>query len=891
MAQTFAPRELRAGVLTSRIVIDGVLDESAWQSADVAGELTQADPIEGAPASGATRVRVLAGSKAVVIGIDCDDAQPTGIVSFSKQRDAQLRSEDHVRVVLDTFLDGRSGYVFAVNPGGAPGKGSAQKLAAGVPRRHRSDGKIDSVNTSVRRVQRIEPADIRAKFTFNRPTSGWSLSTNEVIATRALVHRRLAPASAAPNGKGLPLSRLHSRCAAVGITVGALVLTWAGPLGAQTTAASLSAAFEIKAVLVAPPPVIDGEIGDGEWQGAAMTSNFIQYEPQRGDRSEVRTEALVLYDAGHLYVAFRAWDTEPVTAQLTQRDADLLRDDAVVVVIDTTHDRRSGYYFITNVLGTQADGRIADDGRSPEPTWDAPWQSAAKRTSYGWSAEFSVPLSSIRYVAGERATWGINFGRSRRRSLEMSFWSGPLDNQWRVSQAGRLVQLNVPPPLDRVQIVPYALTRAQENMASDWEAGIDARYAVTPTTSIYGTLFPDFATVEADQEQINLTRFEVSLPEKRQFFLEGQEQFNQRFRTFYSRRIADVTAGAKLLGKQGPWTTAFIFARADPPGINRGARYTVGRVQRDIFGRSTVAFMGADRLFDGLRQGSLSADANLFFTRTFGMTAQVLKSYGPFAHGTNGFFIRPSYDSSTAHFHVRYGDLGERVADNLNVVGQIVDDDRREVDSNASKTLWIRNGVFEQLRYASNYNIYWSHTGLLRSWKIDESFSTEFRSKFSARGSWTEEFKRFEKDFRNRQLGLDIGYNTRAYQSISAGVELGRNFDSEYVLWTTSARYKLTPGLSTEYALERLELHPDPERQSTWIHVVRANQFFTKDLFLRLFFQTNSAIDRRNVQAVFVYRYLPPFGTIQLAYQRGTAGFGERSTQGNTLFLKATTVF
>lgn len=143
----------------------------------------------------------------------------------------------------------------------------------------------------------------------------------------------------------------------------------------------------------------------------------------------------------------------------------------------------------------------------------------------------------------------------------------------------------------------------------------------------------------------------------------------------------------------------------------------------------------------------------------------------------------------------------------------------------------------------------------------------------------------------NRQGGFEVGYNTREYQSISSGLEFGRNFDSDYLLWTGTARYKVTAELSAEYSPERLELDPDPQGQSTWIHVIRANQSFTKDLFLRLFLQTNSAIDRNNVQAVFVYRYLPPFGTLQLAYQRGTAAFGQRSTQGNTLFLKATTVF
>ena len=663
------------------------------------------------------------------------------------------------------------------------------------------------------------------------------------------------------------------------------------PVAASQTAVPTSSLLEVQAVKAAKPPVIDGVVDEGEWRGAVAATNFIQYEPRRGEQSGSRTEALVLYDAGHLYVAFRAWDSEPITAQLTQRDADLLRDDAVVVVIDTTNDRRSGYYFITNALGTQADGRIADDGRTTEPIWDAPWESAARRTDDGWSAEFSIPLSSVRYAAGDRQTWGINFGRSRRRTLETSFWSGPLDNEWRVSEAGHLTSLSVPPPVDRIQVVPYGLSRLQDRVAPEWNAGIDARYALTPTTAAYGTLYPDFATIEADQEQINLTRFELTLPEKRQFFLEGQEQFNQRFRTFYSRRIADITAGAKLLGKQGPWTIAAISAQSDPVGSSRGANYAIGRAQRDVFGRSTVAVMGANRRFDGRDEGSFSADANLLFGRTFNLTAQAVKSYGLFAHGTEAFFVRPSYDSPTGHFHIRYGHLGNRVADNLNGVGQIVDDDRREVDSHVTKIVWIRSGAFEQVKHDSNYNIYWGQTGVLRSWKVDERMAFEFRNRMSSEVSWTEEFKQFEKDFRNRQVGVNIGYNTREYQSLETGVQVGRNFEADFLLWTAGARYKVTSALSAEYSLERLELDPDPGQQSTWIHVVRANQFFTKDLFLRLFFQTNSVIERQNVQAVFVYRYLPPFGTIQVAYQRGTAAFGERSTQGNTLFVKATTVF
>ena len=681
---------------------------------------------------------------------------------------------------------------------------------------------------------------------------------------------------------------IRARLACV-LLVTCTAAVWAQNAGVPTASPA------IEAVKAAKPPAIDGAVGEDEWQAATPVSGFIQFEPQRGERSPTQTEVRVLYDAGHLYVAFRAWDSESITAQLTQRDADLLRDDAVVLVLDSTNDRRSGYYFITNALGTQADGRISDDGRTAEATWDAPWQSAAMRTDYGWSAEFNIPLSSITYSSGDRQTWGINFGRSRRRTLELSFWSGPLDNQWRVSEAGRLTQLNVPAPVDRIQVVPYALTRAQDHVSPDWEAGIDARYAVTATTAIYGTLYPDFATVEADQEQINLTRFELTLPEKRQFFLEGQEQFNQRapqrYPTFYSRRIADITTGGKLLGKQGPWTVSFISAESTPSGAEESANYSVGRAQRDILGRSSVAVMASNRRFNNADQGAFSADTNLFFGRTFNMTAQAVKTYGPFGHGTMAFLIRPSYDSSTGHFHVRYGHIGTRVADNLNVIGQIVDDDRRELDSHVTKIVWLRKGAFEQFRYDSNYNAYWSQAGALRRWKGNQTMAVEFRNRMNARMSWSEEMIEFEKAFRNREVALDVGYNTREYQSVATGLEFGRNFDSDYVLWTGSARYKLTAALSAEYSLERLSLDPDPRDQSTWIHVIRANQSFTKDLFLRVFFQTNSAIERNNVQAVFVWRYLPPFGTVQVAYQRGTAGFGERSTQGNTLFVKATTVF
>ena len=158
----------------------------------------------------------------------------------------------------------------------------------------------------------------------------------------------------------------------------------------------------------------------------------------------------------------------------------------------------------------------------------------------------------------------MNFVRSRRRTLEV-FWSGPPESLYQVSAAGDLGGLVLPGPTKRLQVIPYGLTRAQEGAATAWEAGGDARVAVTAQTAAYLTVNPDFATIEADQEPVNLTRFEITLPEKRPFFLEGNELFHQRIHTFYSRRIADIDVGGKLLGKQGPWTFTALDARS--PGF------------------------------------------------------------------------------------------------------------------------------------------------------------------------------------------------------------------------------------------------------------------------------------------------------------------------------------
>ena len=221
--------------------------------------------------------------------------------------------------------------------------------------------------------------------------------------------------------------------------------------------------------------MIDGEVDEAEWADAPLFTDLIQFEPRRGAPSPIRTEVRLLYDSAYVYVAFQGWDPEPLTAQLTRRDADLGNDDLFVVLLDTFRDRQSAYLFGVNPLGTQADARVVNDGRTTDMTWDAEWEVQARIQDWGWSAEMAIPLASVRYQAGEDRAWGVNFGRGRRRNLELSFWTGPLDAEFRVSQAGTLTGLDLPPPPSRHTGIWYGLTRLQDGAEPFADAGLDFR--------------------------------------------------------------------------------------------------------------------------------------------------------------------------------------------------------------------------------------------------------------------------------------------------------------------------------------------------------------------------------------------------------------------------------
>lgn len=640
---------------------------------------------------------------------------------------------------------------------------------------------------------------------------------------------------------------------------------------------------------------VDGALNESIWQEAPEATDFIQFQPERGFPASEQTLVRILYDDTNMYFGFICYDADPsrIAANLTKRDSDLQSDDSVFVALDTFLDRHSCYLFATNLRGTQFDGRITDNGRTTDGTWDTVWRASAQKTDFGWTAEIAIPFKSIKYEPGENKTWGMSFGRMLPRKLEYSFWTGPLESFTRVSQFGELQGLNLEKPAKRAQIIPYVISQTEVNKGSEVDAGLDARYAFNPQVSGNLTINPDFATVEADQETINLTRFETYLPEKRNFFLEGAEIYQQRIRLFYSRRIQDIYGGAKVYGKSGAYEFQAMTVQAKPNENldENSANFTIFRTKRTVMRGSNVGFLVANKLIDGKNKGTVGFDTALYFTDKFRFTGQLAASYGDYSGSNLAFFLRPSYDSATFHIHLRYTQLGQYFADNANEVGFIRDDNRRELDSSVKKTWWMSRTMFESIAYDSNYNIYWGLDGTLRSWKIDQEMEFELRNKFKLEFAHHEEYKLFEKDFRNRMTEFELGYNTREWQHVSVNYSFGHNFDQDFHLVQGNMNYQIVKTLSLSYGLERLIYTPDPEGESTWIHVIRATNYFSPDLFLKLFYQVNSAIDKHNVQVLFVYRFQPPFGTFQLAYQKGTARFGEKGDQGHTFFVKFAYLF
>ena len=439
----------------------------------------------------------------------------------------------------------------------------------------------------------------------------------------------------------------HPRNAFLVCTV---ALLGAGGVDAQEVAPRSAVVQRINAA-----PDIDGQLDEQVWRSAAAMTDFIQREPDDGALASERTEVRLLYDQEAIYVGVWAYDSraEQIVPGEAIRDFEVTDADAVIMVFDTFKDEQNGFVFGTTPAGIEYDGQVASAGSGGgfflgggsnnqrrfqagagggfNKNWDGSWDVAATQDSEGWYAEFRIPFNTLRY-GSDVEEWGFNVSRRVRRLNEEVFWSAvPREfNLYRLDFAGVLSGLE-PPVRRAVTVTPYALGSTARDYTAPGSAfeqnadfGGEAKAQITQGLTLDVTVNTDFAQVEVDDAQVNLTRFPLLFPEKRPFFLENAGFFTVGgggVDLFFSRRIGidagapvPIKGGGRLSGRAAGMNVGLLHIQTDGlmDGSDRSS-WSVARLAKELPGRSRVGGIVTDRRSD------VSGDNN----RVYAMDAQV----------------------------------------------------------------------------------------------------------------------------------------------------------------------------------------------------------------------------------------------------------------------------
>ncbi len=429
---------------------------------------------------------------------------------------------------------------------------------------------------------------------------------------------------------------------------------------------------------------IDGLMDDEAWKQAPAFGGFTQRDPDVGAPATHPTEFRVVYDDARIYVGI--WAFEPhegaIIASELERDSNLRKGDQIRITFDTFHDHRNLFYFSTNPLSAMKDGYATDNGNM-NWDWNAVWEVRSSTDDRGWYSEFAIPLSQLRFRDGPgQQVWGFNVTRIVMHIREESSFT-PLPREWgppaniRAAGSGLLLGLDELRPRRRLEVIPFVAPGVVRNLQAatptDWsaEVGGDLRVGLSQTMSADLTLNTDFAQVEADQEIVNLTRFSLRFPEKRQFFTEGAGTFaygaaaggtggggggpggiagggGGLLSLFYSRRIGlsddgqavPILAGGRLTGNPGAYTVGLLNVLTDEKSYTDGdetvriprANYTVARVKRNVLNSSSVGLIALNRqgAVGGLDYNrSLGIDGVFTLPNNVNVTSLLAKSFSP----------------------------------------------------------------------------------------------------------------------------------------------------------------------------------------------------------------------------------------------------------------------
>jgi hypothetical protein len=397
----------------------------------------------------------------------------------------------------------------------------------------------------------------------------------------------------------------------------------------------------IRAVRVTTPMRIDGRLDEPLYTSVPPISDFIQQEPQEGSPATEKTEVWLAFDADNVYVSFRCWESSPerMIANEMRRDGPNLwmGNDIVSLMFDTFHDGRNSFNFTTNALGGRQDGQVTNE-RQWNGDWNTVWDARAGRFEGGWTAEVVIPFKSLRYGPGRTQIWGFNVFRTNRWKNEISYITRipaarGQSGLYQGSLAATVVGLEAPSGSRNLELKPYAISELKTDRAGTpkvsndlgGDIGLDVKYGLTQNVTADFTYNTDFAQVEADEQQVNLTRFGLFFPEKREFFLENQGVFafggaaaggfagnSDTPILFYSRRIGlndgrpvPIVAGARTTGRVGRYSLGLLdIQTGNDPGV-RSTNFSVVRLKRDLHRRSNVGL-----LFTGRTVGQSGVGSN-----------------------------------------------------------------------------------------------------------------------------------------------------------------------------------------------------------------------------------------------------------------------------------------
>ena len=556
----------------------------------------------------------------------------------------------------------------------------------------------------------------------------------------------------------------------------------APPLAPATLSRDADGGATIRAVRVNAPLRLDGALDEAVYEDVAPVGGFIQQVPNNGAASTEQTDVWVFYDDENIYVAARCWDSEPdsLVANDMRRDSfQIIRNDNFQVVFDTFYDRRNGVGFMVNPIGGFFDYQITDESR-PNSDWNPVWDRRTGRFDGGWTVEMEIPFKSLRYSPRASQIWGIQLQRYVMRANEYSYLTllpiNAFPGVLRLSAAGSLVGLEVPGAGGNIEIKPYAISSVATDLNAspaissqgDGNFGLDVKYGLTENLTADFTYNTDFAQVEVDEQQVNLTRFSLFFPEKREFFLESRGIFDfgqgssfgsgggpggggrpsggggffgggNAPTVFFSRRIGlesgqtvPILGGGRLTGKVGQFSVGAVNIQTDDaPSIGaRSTNFTVLRVKRDILRRSRIGGIFTGRSVSTMGRGSnevYGLDAAFSFYDNVNFSGYYARTRTPGLDGDDASYQAAfSYNGDLYGFHVDHLLVG----DNFNPeIGFLRRDDFRRTFARAQYS--PRPSSIEavrQFRLGGSVDYILNGAGQLETRTAQLSFNTELEN-------------------------------------------------------------------------------------------------------------------------------------------------------------------